>query len=72
MDGSKTRRGKDCWYTKNEIGMKAINDFIFLETCIYTLLDKHFRDKTYYLNLLDIFLYVSKQLKLKGFLNLYK
>ena len=39
--------------------MLAINDAILLETCIYTLLDKHFRDAPYYLNLLDAFLYVS-------------
>ena len=59
MDGSHTRRGKDCWYKKSEIGMKAVNDFIFLETCIYTLLDKHFSTKEFYLHLLDAFLYVS-------------
>ena len=39
--------------------MLAINDAILLETCIYTLLDKYFRDAPYYLNLLDAFLYVS-------------
>ena len=60
MDGSHTRRGKDCWYKRSEIGMKAVNDFIFLETCIYTLLDKHFSTKEFYLHLLDAFLYVSE------------
>ena len=60
MDGSHTRRGKDCWYKRNEIGMKAVNDFIFLETCIYTLLDKHFSAKEFYLHLLDAFLYTTR------------
>ena len=59
MDGSTTRRGKDCWYRKDNLGMLAINDAILLESCIYTLLDKYFRDTPYYLNLLDAFLYVS-------------
>mgnify|MGYP002049719240 CR=1 FL=1 len=59
MDGSTTRRGQPCWYKKDNLGMLAINDAILLETCIYTLLDKHFRDAPYYLNLLDAFLYVS-------------
>ena len=59
MDGSTTRRGQPCWYKKNNLGMLAINDAILLETCIYTLLDKYFREKPYYLNLLDAFLYVS-------------
>ena len=59
MDGSTTRRGKECWYRKDDLGMLAINDAILLETCIYTLLDKYFRDTPYYLNLLDAFLYVS-------------
>lgn len=42
MDGSETRRGKVCWYKKENIGMKAVNDFLFLETCIFALLNKHF------------------------------
>ncbi len=59
MDGSTTRRGKDCWYRKENLGVLAINDAILLESCIYTLLDKYFGDKPYYLNILDAFLYVS-------------
>jgi len=60
MDGSTTRRGKECWYRKDDLGMLAINDAILLETCIYTLLDKYFRDTPYYLNLLDAFLYITR------------
>lgn len=60
MDGSTTRRGQPCWYKKDNLGMLAINDAILLETCIYTLLDKYFRDAPYYLNLLDAFLYTTR------------
>jgi len=60
MDGSTTRRGQPCWYKKNNLGMLAINDAILLETCIYTLLDKYFREKPYYLKLLDAFLYTTR------------
>lgn len=60
MDGSTTRRGKDCWYRKENLGVLAINDAILLESCIYTLLDKYFGDKPYYLNILDAFLYTTR------------
>ena len=61
MDGSETRRGKVCWYKKEDIGLKAVNDFLFLETCIFALLNKHFSDKSYYINLLDTFHEVSTE-----------
>ena len=60
MDQSTTRRGKPCWYLKDNHGNLAINDAILLETSIYTLLDKYFSDKNYYLHLLDTFLYVTR------------
>jgi len=60
MDGSTTRRGKKCWYLKDNLGMLAINDAILLETSIYTLLDKHFRNAPYYVNLLDAFLHTTR------------
>jgi farnesyl diphosphate synthase len=59
MDQSTTRRGKDCWHLKDGIGLHAINDSILLESCVYTLLDKHFGQKSFYLNILDAFIYVS-------------
>ncbi len=60
MDESWTRRGKECWHLKENLGVKAINDAILLETCIYTLLDKYFSDKECYLNILDAFIYVRE------------
>lgn len=60
MDESVTRRGQECWHLRNNLGNKAINDAILLETCIYTILEKFFRDKPYYLNILDAFLYTTR------------
>ena len=61
MDQSTTRRGNICWYLKDNKGMLAINDGILLETSVYTILDKYFRDVPCYLNLLNAFLHVSYQ-----------
>lgn len=60
MDGSDTRRGQPCWYKKDNLGLTAFNDAILLETCVYSLLAKHFRDQPYYQNLLESLLEVTK------------
>lgn len=55
MDGSQTRRGKECWYKKDEVGLTAINDGIMIENGMYFLLKKHFGDKSYYIKLVELF-----------------
>lgn len=60
MDASTTRRGKKCWYLEDNLGMLAINDAILLESSVYTLLDKYFRNAPYYVNLLDAFLHTTR------------
>lgn len=59
MDQSETRRGKPCWYKENDIGLAAFNDGILLESGVFLLLRKHFRDQPYYLELIELFLDVS-------------
>lgn len=54
MDESPTRRGKAAWYTKDDVGMMAINDAILMEAGIYKLLRLYFGDKPYYVDLVDI------------------
>jgi len=54
MDHSETRRGRLCWYTVNDVGSGALNDAILVEGAIYVLLKKYFREKDYYVDLLDI------------------
>ncbi|KAK5737708.1 Farnesyl pyrophosphate synthetase [Elasticomyces elasticus] len=64
MDSSKTRRGQPCWYLAPDVGMIAINDAFMLETSIYILLKKYFKQETYYVDLLELFHEVSFQTEL--------
>ncbi|KYM94885.1 Farnesyl pyrophosphate synthase [Cyphomyrmex costatus] len=55
LDRSLLRRGKQCWYRYNDIGPAAINDGVLLQTAVYYLIKKYFKEKDYYVNLLDMF-----------------
>ena len=64
MDSSKTRRGQPCWYLMPNVGMIAINDAFMLESSIYLLLKKYFRQEKYYLDLIELFHEVTFQTEL--------
>ncbi|KAI9828464.1 MAG: Farnesyl pyrophosphate synthetase [Thelocarpon impressellum] len=64
MDSSITRRGSPCWYRMPEVGMIAINDAFMLESSIFTLLKKHFRQEACYLDLIELFHEVTLQTEL--------
>ncbi|RFU75357.1 farnesyl pyrophosphate synthase [Trichoderma arundinaceum] len=55
MDSSITRRGQPCWYRQEGVGMVAINDAFLLESSIYSLLKKYFRDHPRYIDLVELF-----------------
>ncbi|KAL0321036.1 UNVERIFIED_CONTAM: Farnesyl pyrophosphate synthase [Sesamum radiatum] len=55
MDSSHTRRGQPCWFRVPKVGMIAVNDGIMLRNHIPRILKKHFRQKPYYVDLLDLF-----------------
>ncbi|KAF1363490.1 terpenoid synthase [Lizonia empirigonia] len=55
MDSSKTRRGNPCWYLAPKVGMIAINDAFMLESSIYLLLKKHFRQHKSYIDMVELF-----------------
>nr|ADO87007.1 E,E-farnesyl diphosphate synthase [Santalum album]AGV01244.1 farnesyl diphosphate synthase [Santalum album] len=55
MDGSHTRRGQPCWFRLPEVGLIAVNDGIMLRNHIPRILKKHFKNKPYYVELLDLF-----------------
>jgi len=58
MDTSITRRGQPCWYRVEEplkVGLVAINDGCMLEASIYYLLKRHFKGRSYYGDLVDLF-----------------
>ncbi|XP_065318258.1 farnesyl pyrophosphate synthase-like [Gordionus sp. m RMFG-2023] len=56
MDNSITRRGRLCWYQNEHVGNIAINDSLFMESSIFSLLRKHFRSETFYTDILELFL----------------
>jgi len=59
MDQSITRRGQLCWYKQEGVGNIAINDAFMLEAAIYHLLKSHFRQESYYVDLLELFHEIS-------------
>lgn len=64
MDSSKTRRGNPCWYLMPNVGMIAINDAFMLESSIYLLLKKYFRQEKCYVDLMELFHEVTFQTEL--------
>jgi farnesyl diphosphate synthase len=70
MDNSVTRRGAPCWYRVEKVGNIAINDAFILESCIYRLLRKYFRNDPYYVDLLDLLHEVTYQTELGQLLDL--
>ncbi|XP_063241129.1 farnesyl pyrophosphate synthase-like [Bacillus rossius redtenbacheri] len=59
MDSGEERRGKPCWYKHNNLGLAAINDGLLLESGVYLLLRRHFRDKPFYLDAVEAFLQIT-------------
>ncbi|KAM2503526.1 hypothetical protein PS1_037544 [Malus domestica] len=55
MDGSHTRRGQPCWFRLPKVSMIAVNDGVVLRNHIPRILIKYFREKPYYVDLLDLF-----------------
>ncbi|XP_065204418.1 farnesyl pyrophosphate synthase-like [Planococcus citri] len=53
IDGAEMRRGYPCWYQLHENKNIAINDGVLVENGIYVILKKYFRDKPYYLDILE-------------------
>ncbi|PVU95679.1 hypothetical protein BB559_001253 [Furculomyces boomerangus] len=64
MDESPMRRGRPSWYRNEGVGMIAINDSFIIESAIYRILKKYFRDTDYYVELLEIFHEVTYQTEL--------
>jgi len=55
MDQSETRRGKPCWFKRDNIKLSAINDAFLLESCVFVLLKQACRSEPYYADLVDLF-----------------
>lgn len=59
QDRSELRRNQPCWYRHNDIGLAAINDGLMLENVMYKLLQKNFKEKECYVDLLETFQDIS-------------
>ncbi|KAN0053262.1 hypothetical protein ACTA71_009711 [Dictyostelium dimigraforme] len=79
MDQSITRRGQPCWYRQqkpnsnfpeNKIGLIAINDSFLIESCIYIIIEKYFKNESYYTNIVELFHKTSYQTQLGQLLDL--
>ena len=64
MDSSFTRRGQPCWFRRPKVGMIAINDALMLESSIYLLLKKNFRNHPRYIDMVELFHETAMQTEL--------
>ncbi|CAM1332270.1 FDPS (predicted) [Pycnogonum litorale] len=55
MDQSVMRRGKPCWYKKDDNGLIAFNDSVLGHCAIFRILKKYFKNTSYYVHLLEVF-----------------
>ncbi|KAH7935738.1 hypothetical protein HPB52_013031 [Rhipicephalus sanguineus] len=55
MDGSTMRRAHPCWYTRPDVGLRAINDALFLDKALGWVLRQRLRSLPCYLPLLELF-----------------
>ncbi|RJE22100.1 farnesyl pyrophosphate synthetase [Aspergillus sclerotialis] len=55
MDGSEYRRGRPCWYKREDVGLTAVNDAAMLKSCIFVLLRRHFRNHPEYVAFMELF-----------------
>lgn len=62
IDRSLLRRGKPCWYRYNNIGEAAANDGILLDCTVYYIIRKYFNEKECYVDLIEVFHDVSKDI----------
>ncbi|XP_006652943.1 farnesyl pyrophosphate synthase-like isoform X2 [Oryza brachyantha] len=70
MDDSYTRRDQICWYRRPEVGLRGINDGILLKCHILILIKKYFREKPYFLDLLELWNEIALQTSLGQMLDL--
>uniref|UniRef100_A0A0D9ZRU2 Uncharacterized protein n=1 Tax=Oryza glumipatula TaxID=40148 RepID=A0A0D9ZRU2_9ORYZ len=70
MDDSHTRRDQICWYRRPEVGLRGINDGIILKCHILIMIKKYFREKPYFLDLLEIWSEIALQTSLGQMLDL--
>ncbi|ODM87183.1 Farnesyl diphosphate synthase [Orchesella cincta] len=56
MDKSDTRRGRPCWYKVDGLESLAFNDSLLLEHIVYRIINKYFKNTSFYSTITEIFL----------------
>uniref|UniRef100_A0A7S1KU22 Farnesyl pyrophosphate synthase n=1 Tax=Percolomonas cosmopolitus TaxID=63605 RepID=A0A7S1KU22_9EUKA len=70
MDRSQTRRGQPCWYLKPEVQLNALNDYLILESFIFRIVRRFYRNTPYYMRLVEIFQDTAYQTELGQLMDL--
>lgn len=55
MQGTQMRRRAPCWHRRADVGLRAVNDAAFVQSVMYSTLKRHFFNKPYYKNVLEMF-----------------
>lgn len=55
IDKGEIRRGHLCWYKMPGVNLSAANDAVVIENAAYFILKKYFREKSYYVDVLELF-----------------
>ncbi|OQE28973.1 hypothetical protein PENFLA_c004G09466 [Penicillium flavigenum] len=55
MDASEYRRGQPCWYSRDGVGLSAVNDACLIKSSIMVLLRQYFEDHPDYGQLVELF-----------------
>ena len=54
VDQVETSHGKLTWHCVEGVGLKAINDAFLVEGAVFQLVREHFRNESYYIDLLEL------------------
>ncbi|KAH9375773.1 hypothetical protein HPB48_023012 [Haemaphysalis longicornis] len=55
MDNSPMRRGRPCWHTRPDVGLRAVNDALFMDKAVGWVLRQRLKSMPCYLALLELF-----------------
>lgn len=70
MDKSENRRGQPCWYKLPDVQLHALNDYIILESMMYRIIRKLFKNTPHYIKLIELFQDVSYKTELGQLMDL--
>ncbi|XP_044745337.1 uncharacterized protein LOC123307184 [Coccinella septempunctata] len=54
INQAEIRREAPCWYTKNDVGLMAVNDSVMLQGGMYAILRKYFSEHSCYLPIMEL------------------